>query len=205
MSSISIKQTKINLVKLIRFIPPALPAFIALLFAARWQPFSGPAEFPDAAFQSETAAVRPNVRENDRRGEISKTKAVPAGPRPDLPAEPAPPKEIAGAFYRAARENAESARNPGPPRNRPGPGENTGPPELGPGPEPPPEPENTGSGPENTGGEGWRLLGFIRDTGGIERRYFKEEESGKIIVLTSTPENYPANTDTAGREGASTP
>ncbi|MDR1410847.1 MAG: hypothetical protein LBI91_01425 [Spirochaetaceae bacterium] len=199
MSSISIKQTKIHLFKIIRLIPPALPAFIALLFAARWQPFSDAALFPGAAFQNETTAGLSDIRKDAGYGEIPKIKNVSEWPRPDLPAKTAPPGEIAGAFYRAARENAESARKPGPSRNRPAPGENTGPPE----PEPASGPENDPG--EQGGAEGWRLLGFIRDTGGVERRYFKEDESGRIVVLTGTQEFYPANAGTAGREGASTP
>ncbi|MDR0451798.1 MAG: hypothetical protein LBH15_01995 [Treponema sp.] len=220
MSSVSVKQAKIKLLKLIRLIPLALPAFAMPLFAARWQPFPAAAGSPGAAFQNEAAAGRPLVPGNSGRGEDLKPGTAPDGPRRGLPEEPAPPGELARAFYRAdspdranradrpdrtdsagraGRENAESARSPGPARNMPAPGENTGPPET----EPAPGPENTGG--KTGGGEGWRLLGFIRDAAGIEHRYFKEETSGRIISLADTPEIYPAGADMPDGEGASTP
>jgi hypothetical protein len=190
MSSVLLKQTKIKLRKiicLVRLVPPALPAFIMLLFAARWQPLSDSAEFPEPAFQNKTAVSRPGYRENGRHGETPGTKTVPAGP--GLPAEFAPPGEIAGAFYRAARENADSAGNPALSRAKPAQGGNAG----------PVSGQENADGEPGGGGEEWRLLGLIRDTGGIERRYFKENESGRIIVITNAPEISPANTDPAGR------
>ncbi|MDR2246929.1 MAG: hypothetical protein LBE17_09755 [Treponema sp.] len=110
-----------------------------------------------------------------------------------------PPGEIAEAFYRAVRENAGDAesvhvraRGPGLPL----PGTNTGPPDSVPDPADEPGGGTDGkTGEPNT--EGWQLLGFIRDSAGIERRYFKERESGKITVITDMPEGFPVNADSA--------
>ncbi|MDR0710287.1 MAG: hypothetical protein LBF77_09495 [Spirochaetaceae bacterium] len=199
MSSISVKLLKCFNV-IIRLIPLALPALVMLLFAARWHPAFNAGEFPGAVFRPETAAAY-SIGEHDRPPKIT---AVSEGSRPGLPADPVSPGEIAGAFYRAVREDTENAENaesvrvrvraPGP--GLPLPGTNTGPPDNVPDPADEPGGGTDGkTGEPNT--EGWQLLGFIRDSAGVERRYFKERESGKITVITDTPEGFPVNADSA--------
>jgi hypothetical protein len=194
MSSISIKPVKWlkSFGVIIRLIPLALPALVMPLFAVRWQPSFDAGEFPGAVFHPETVITY----SSGKPGDPPKITTVSEGSRPGLPADSTSPVEIARAFYRAARENAGNARGSGPPL----PGENTGSPDSIPGPAAEPDGESddeTDGGTGWTEGEGWQLLGFIRDSAGIERRYFKEKESGKIVTVTNAPENFPANTDSA--------
>ncbi|MDR2053610.1 MAG: hypothetical protein LBP80_09360 [Treponema sp.] len=190
MSSISIKS--VRLIKsfgvMIRLAPLALPALVMPLSALRWHPAFNAGEFPGAAFHPETV-IAYSV---DGRGEAPEITAVPDGPRPGLPADTAPPEEIARAFYRAVRENAEDVRGSGPPFSV----ENAGSPDDISGPAVEPD-GGTGVKTGRAEGEEWRLLGFIRDSAGIERRYFKEIESGKIVTVTDMPESFPANTKPA--------
>jgi hypothetical protein len=193
MSSISIKS--VRLIKsfgvMIRLAPLALPALVMPLSALRWHPAFNAGEFPGAAFHPETV-IAYSV---DGRGEAPKITAVPEGPRPGLPADTAPPEEIARAFYRAVRENAEGVRGP----VLPLPVENAGSPDSVPGPAPEPDSADgePAGVPGRTEGEGRQFLGFIRDSAGIERRYFKEMESGKIVTVTDMAESFPANTKPA--------
>ena len=195
MSSISVKLLKCFSV-IIRLIPLALPALVMLLFAVRWHPAFNAGEFPGAIFHPETVTAY-SIGE---RGRPPKIIAVSEGSRPDLPADPVPPGEIAGTFYRTVRENAESVHVRVPVRalgsGLPLSGTNTGPPDNVPDPADEPGGGTDGKTSEpNT--EGWQLLGFIRDSAGIERRYFKERESGKITVITDMPEGFPVNADSA--------
>ncbi|MDR2784742.1 MAG: hypothetical protein LBB83_02390 [Treponema sp.] len=187
MSSISIKYAKF--VKyfgvIIRLTFLALPALVMPLFAARWHPAFNAGEFPGAVFHPETVITY----SIDEHGGPPNPKTVSEEPRSGLPADIAPPEEIARAFYRAVREDTESARGPGVSV----PGESPGSPDNIPGPADEPDGESDGG----TEREGWQLLGFIRDSEGIERRYFKERESGKITVITNMPESFPANADSA--------
>lgn len=194
MSSISVKPVKSfkSFGVIIKLVSLALPALVMPLFAARWRPSLDAGEFPGAVFHPETVIAY----SIDRHDLPPKNKTVSEGPRPGLPADIAPPGEIARAFYRAVRENAASARG------LPLPGENTGPPDNIPEPaaEPGGPPDGgTGGRPGRMEGDGWQLLGFIRDSAGIERRYFKEKESGKIVTVTvtNTPESFPVNADSA--------
>lgn len=194
MSSISVKLLKCFSV-IIRLIPLALPALVMLLFAARWHPAFNAGEFPGVVFHPETVSAY-SIGE---RGGPPKITAVSEGSRLGLPADPVPPGEIAGAFYRTVRENAENAESVRVPvrvlgPGLPLPGTNTGPPDNVPDPADEPGGGTDGkTGEPNT--EGWQLLGFIRDSAGIERRYFKERESGKITVITDMPEGFPVNAD----------
>jgi hypothetical protein len=195
MSSISIKPVKRSksFGAIIRLVSLTLPALVMPLFAARWQPSFDAGEFPGAVFHPETVIAC----SSGKPGDPPKITTVSEGPRPGLPADTALPEKIARAFYRAVRENtgnAKRARGPGLPIS----GENTGLPDSIPEPAAEPEGESDGETDGGTGrmeGEGWQLLGFIRDSEGIERRYFKEKESGKIVTVTNVPENFPANTD----------
>ena len=198
MSSISVKPYKYSGV-IIGLILPALPALVMPLFAVRWQPSLKAGEFPGAVFHSETVAAS----SIERRDIPPKIMTVPEGPRPGLPANSTPPEEIARAFYRAVRENAESIHGLGPPFHR----ENTESPDNIPGPAEEPAgtadgesaggKDGTGGGTGRMEGAGWQLLGFIRDSAGVERRYFKEKESGKIVMIINVPDSFPDNEDSA--------
>jgi hypothetical protein len=181
MSSISVKVFKI-IIRFIRFIPLLLPALALPILAARWQPAPDAGEFPGAAFHSETVSGYPEFI----RGEPPKPETVTERPHPDLPADLPPPGEVARAFYRRAPENAKPGPAAVPYSGLP---QNKAPPEEG----REAEAAVKAAEPENTGGEERQLLGFIRDAAGIEHRYFKEKESGRIIAITNRPETSPDN------------
>jgi hypothetical protein len=128
-----------------RLIPLALPALVLPLLAICWQPAAG--ELPGAAFHTETISGDPKAWP----GLPPKPEIVPERPRPDLPA--ATPAEIAGAFYRESRDttgkhNAGFAKE-----------------------------SDAAYVPNETAElanvDTMQLVGLIRDSGGIERRYFK--------------------------------
>jgi hypothetical protein len=202
MNSISVKLLKCFSV-IIRLVPLALPALVMPLFAARWHPAFNAGEFPGAVFHPETVTAY-SISGHDEPPKI--TTVSEEGSRPGLPADPAPPGEIAGAFYRAVRGNAGNTGNTESVRVRvpvrawgpglPLPGTNIRPPDNIPDPAAEPGGGTDGKTSE-IDTEGWQLLGFIRDSAGIERRYFKERESGRIIVITDMPESFPANANSA--------
>jgi hypothetical protein len=187
MNSISVKRIKPMLFRISVFIFAALPAFIIILSAVRWRPKYNAVAlsndlFPDAVFPQEAIAAY----SLDGYDTSPNSTITPEGACADLAAASALPGEIAGAFYRAVRGNVGNSY--GTAWNRPASGKDGGPPvSFG--------TESGGiSSTGESGEEGRRLVGFIRDTEGVEYRYFKEEQSGKIIVVTNTPEGFPFDT-----------
>jgi hypothetical protein len=193
-SGVFVKRIKAGLVRITVLIFAVLPAFIIILSAIRWRPAYNTGafnagEFPGAVFPGETVTAY-SIAGHDKPPNIA---AALEESRPGLPADAATPGEIAGAFYRAARENA--GNTPGPARNRPPSGEDAGPPRS-----PGTESADGEFSADESGGEERRLVGFIRDTENVEYRYFKDRKSGKITVVTTMPENLPANSDEAEKE-----
>jgi hypothetical protein len=194
MNSISVKRIKPKLLRISVFIFSALPAFIIILSAVRWRPkynavVFNDGVFLDAVFPQEAIAAY-SLDGYDTSPSIT---AVSEGSSADLAAASAQPGEIAGAFYRAVRGNVGNSS--GTAWNRPASGKDGGPPVT----------FGTESGGVASTGESGeeerRLVGFIRDTEGVEYRYFKEEQSGKIIVVTNTPEGFSFNAGDAEDTG----